>query len=147
MLFKSCVCPAFVSVHCCLVVTCWERADLLALVCDVLLCFCHFPMWYPVDRRVCRCTWFFILSIPDLCHLETGLSPPVKYFYRPFQSGTSFVDHLCYLCLVFVIHLRLFIAGLLSPAGKGLTSWLSFVMFNCVFFSLSHVVSCVRCGT
>ena len=23
------------SVYCCLVVTCWERADLLALVCDV----------------------------------------------------------------------------------------------------------------
>ena len=33
--FMSCVCHAFVSVHCCLVVTCWERADLLALVCDV----------------------------------------------------------------------------------------------------------------
>ena len=30
-------------------------------------------------------------------------------------------------------------------AGKGLTSWLSFVMFNCVL-SLSHVVSWVRCG-
>ena len=29
--------------------------------------------------------------------------------------------------------LRLFIAALWSPAGKGLTSWLSFVMFNCVF--------------
>ena len=27
----------------------------------------------------------------------------------------------------------LFIAGLYSPAGKGLTSWLLFVMFNCVF--------------
>ena len=30
-----------------LVVTCWERADLLAIVCDASLCFCHFPMWYP----------------------------------------------------------------------------------------------------
>ena len=29
--------------------------------------------------------------------------------------------------------LRLFIAALWSPAGKGLTSWLLFVMFNCVF--------------
>ena len=27
---------------------------------------------------------------------------------------------------------HLFIAALWSPAGKGLTSWLSFVMFNCV---------------
>ena len=34
---------------------------------------------------------------------ETDLSPPVKYFYRPFQGGTSFVDHLCYKWLVFVM--------------------------------------------
>ena len=31
----SCVSHAFVSGHCCPVITCWERADLLALVCDV----------------------------------------------------------------------------------------------------------------
>ena len=30
--FVSCVSHAFESVHCCLVVTCWERAELLALV-------------------------------------------------------------------------------------------------------------------
>ena len=41
--------------------------------------------------------------------------------------------HLCYLCLVFVMLSRLFIAALWSPAEKGLTSWLLFVMFNCVF--------------
>ena len=35
VLLMSCVCHAFASVHCCLVVTCWERADLLSLVCDV----------------------------------------------------------------------------------------------------------------
>ena len=34
VLFMSCVCHALASVHCCLVVTCWEKADLLALVCD-----------------------------------------------------------------------------------------------------------------
>ena len=28
---------------------------------------------------------------------------------------------------------RLFIAALWSPVGKGLTSWLLFVMFHCVF--------------
>ena len=33
--YVSCVFHAFASVLCCLVVTCWERADLLALVCDV----------------------------------------------------------------------------------------------------------------
>ena len=43
------------------------------------------------------------------------------------------MDHLCYLCLVFVKLLRPFIAALWSLAGKGLTYWLSFVMFNYVF--------------
>ena len=54
------------------------------------------------------------------------------------------MDHLCYLCLVFVMLSSLFIAALWSPAEKRLTSWLSFVMF--VFLSFSHVVSWVRCG-
>ena len=48
-------------------------------------------------------------------------------------GGTSFVDHLCDLRIVFVILSRLFIAALWSPAWKALTSWLLFVMFNCVF--------------
>ena len=43
------------------------------------------------------------------------------------------MDHLGYLCLVFVMILRLFIAALWSLAVIGLTSCLSFVMFNCVF--------------
>ena len=43
--------------------------------------------------------------------------------------------------------LRLFIAALWSPAGKGLNSWLLFVMFKIAFLSLSHVVSWVKCGT
>ena len=34
---------------------------------------------------------------------------------------------------VFVMLSCLFIAALWSPAGKGLTSWLSCVMFYCVF--------------
>ena len=55
---------------------------------------------------------------------ETGLSSPVKYFYRPFQGGTSLVDHLCYFCIVFVMFSRLLIAALWSPARKRLTSWL-----------------------
>ena len=43
------------------------------------------------------------------------------------------MDHLCYLCLVFVMLSCLFIAALWLPSGKGLTSWLLFAMFNCVF--------------
>ena len=54
--------------------------------------------------------------------------------------------HLCYLCLVFVMLSLLFIAALWSPEGKGLISWLLFVMFI-VILLLSHLVSLDRCGT
>ena len=38
MFFLSCVAMSLcASVYTCFVVTCWERADLLALVCGVLL--------------------------------------------------------------------------------------------------------------
>ena len=39
------------------------------------------------------------------------------------------MDHLRFLCLVFVMRSHLFIAALWSPAGKGLTTWLLLVMF------------------
>ena len=41
------------------------------------------------------------------------------------------MDHLCNFCIVFVMLSRLLIAALWSPAGQGLTSWLSFVVLNC----------------
>ena len=56
------------------------------------------------------------------------------------------MDHLCYLCLVFVMLSRLFIAALWSLVGKGLSSWLLFVMFI-VILLLSQLVSWDRCGT
>ena len=43
------------------------------------------------------------------------------------------MDHLCYYCIVFFMLSRLLIAALWSPAGKGLTSWLSFVVLICMF--------------
>ena len=53
------------------------------------------------------------------------------------------MDHLCYFCLVLLyFHERLFVDAFWSPAGKGLTSWLSFVMSNCdvVTFPLVSLV-------
>ena len=41
---------------------------------------------------------------------------------------------------------RLCIVALWSPAGKGLSFWLSFVLSNCEFVTFS-LVSWVRCGT
>ena len=42
-------------------------------------------------------------------------------------------------------HARLFVDALWSPAGKGLTSWLSFVMSYCDIITFP-LVSWVRCG-
>ena len=48
------------SVNMCFVVTCWERADLLALVCGVCCEFVTFP--FGILGQV----WYLIVSIPDL---------------------------------------------------------------------------------
>ena len=100
------------------------------------------------------------LSLLDLCFVlihiwtkgEVGaplnrLKLSSKIFYWPFQGSTSFVDLLCFsvLCLL-CICMRMFICALLSPAGKGLTSWLSFVVSSCEFVTFP-LVSWVKCGT
>ena len=46
------------------------------------------------------------------------------------------MHHLCSLCLVFVLLLRLFFVALWSHAGNRLTSWLFFVMSHCDFVTL-----------
>ena len=51
-----------------------------------------------------------------------------------------FLSCVCYVCA------RLFIRALWSPAGKGLTSWLPFVVSKCEFVPFP-LVSWVRCGT
>ena len=53
-----------------------------------------------------------------------------------------FISVLCLLCF----RVRLSIDAFQSPAEKGLTSWLSFVMSNCEFVTFP-LVSWVRCGT
>ena len=53
-----------------------------------------------------------------------------------------FFSVLCLLCLC----AGLLIFALWPPAGKGQTSWLSFVVYNCEFVTFS-LVSWVRCGT
>ena len=96
---------------------------------------------------------FFLINITSelrvrLARRETGLSPPVKYFTDRSKAVLllwifyGFFSVLCLLCLC----ARLFICALWSPAGKGLTSWLSFVVSNCEFVTFL-LVSWVRCGT
>ena len=59
----------------------------------------------------------------------------------------SFVDLLSFLSLALLcLCARLFICALWSPAGKGLTVWLLFVVSNCGFVTFP-LISLVRCGT
>ena len=63
-----CLCHVVLPVSCSLVVTCWERADVSALLYVAFCCvFVSFP--YNVLGQV----WYLIVSIPDLCLLP--------YFY------------------------------------------------------------------
>ena len=56
------------------------------------------------------------------------------------------MDHLCYFCRILLcFRTRLFVDALKSPAGKVLTSWLSFVMSNCDIATFT-LVSWVGCG-
>ena len=70
--------------------------------------------------------------------LATGLSPPVKYFTD--RSKAVLLLWIIYVIAVFFLlcfRVRLLIDALWSSAGKGLSSWLSFVTSNCEV-SLSH---------
>ena len=59
-----CLCHTVLSISYSFVVTCWEKADLLALLYMMFSCvFVTFP--YGVSGQV----WYFIVLIPDLCFL------------------------------------------------------------------------------
>ena len=90
VLFMFCVCHAFTSVHCCLMVTCRERAGLLALVCDVYRVFVTFPCG--ILGQVCN----LIVSFPDLCHLAYFI-----YWIMQLRMGKKHCyvyQNLSYLC-------------------------------------------------
>ena len=84
-----------------------------------------------------------------LARSKTGLSPPVIYFTDRSKAvlllwifDVFFFSVVRLLCLCVL----LFICALWSPAGKGLTSWLSLVVSNCEFVTFP-LVSWVKYGT
>ena len=96
--------------------------------------------------RVVHASLTYMCLDQHLTKGEVSAVKPVKdlqYFFLPTVPRRYFF---CGSFVLFISCVCLFIAALWSPAGKGLTSWLSFMMFNC-FLSLFRVVSCVRCGT
>ena len=69
----------FRVLYCCLVVTCWERAILLALVGNVYCVFVTFPC------GILGQVWYLIVSYPDLCRLSYFKQNVFQYI-----SNTSF---------------------------------------------------------
>ena len=131
----------------CFVVTCWERADLLALVCGV---FCEF-VTFPLVSWV-RCgTWLyrFLIFAPLLTLIHTwikgevgavkpGLSPSVNILLtvpRRYFSRGSFMFFLSCVCYVFMYVCLYVLCGHLLGKGWPLGSRLWCLTLS---LSLSH---------
>ena len=63
--FRVCLYNTVLYVPYSLVVTCWEKADLLALLCIMFSCVFFLQLPICVLGQV----WYLIVSIPDLCLL------------------------------------------------------------------------------
>ena len=83
------VCHHVLFVPCSLVVTCWERADLLALLCVMFSCvFVTFPCG--VLGWVCC----LIATIPDLCLL---------LYFRKYSLQTSLLGGILAVCGLMIV--------------------------------------------
>ena len=109
-------------------------------------------MHWQVRRFSCKPNIYMSWSTSEwrlrLAHRKTSLSPPVIYFTDRSKAVLLlciFYGFFSVLCLLW-LRACLFICALWSPAGKGQTSWLSFVVSNCMFVTFP-LVSWVRCGT
>ena len=97
--FVSCVSHTFASVHCCLMVTFWDRADVLALVGGVYCIFVTFPC------GILGQVWYLIVLFPNLCvfltyiwllvcyrsYVNTSVMPKLFYFPRA-MSLSVYID-------------------------------------------------------
>ena len=83
-MFHVYLCYAVLSVLCSLVITCWKRADLLALLCVVFSCaFVTFPYGVPFQ------VWYLIVYIPDLC-LPLYLNLMISNFW--YENTSTIID-------------------------------------------------------
>ena len=89
---------------------------------------------------------FVIFCLFIFIYLFVFNGPPIaKGIWRRYFFCGSFMGFFSVL-RVLCLYVRLFICTLWSPAGKKLTSWLSFVVSYCEFVTLL-LVSWVRYGT
>ena len=94
-------------VHCNLVVTCWERTELLTLLCVMFYCvFVTFPCGV-LDQ-----VWCLIVSIPDLCLLS--------YFYMIKKKHIVMFDLYIHILSAHFLILGYELLSVLSFSPKGI---------------------------
>ena len=92
-------------------------------------------------------SWIFKWDNIHIGPLDEWFSPPVKYFTDRSNAVLLLWIFYGFFRLVFAMLCAcLLICVLWSPAGKGLTSWLSFVVSNWEFVTFP-LVSWVKCGS
>ena len=121
-------------VLCSLLVTCWERADLLAAVCVL---FCHFP----------KCVLVHIRIKGEVGAGETGLSPPVKYFTDRSKAVLLLWIFYVLFCLVFVMSLCASVYMCFVVTCWERADLLALICGVCCEFVTFPLVSWVKCGT
>ena len=95
---------------------------------------CKFASIYETDLKLFAC-WYFLFHYFAVRF----------YCFSHLTFTKSFMNAIRVLLFLLCFRARLFIDALWWPVGKGLTSWLSFVMSNCEFVTFP-LVSWVRCG-
>ena len=73
--------------------------------------------------------------------------PSSKMFFTDRSKAMLLLRIIYVISVLFLLcfHVHLFIDALQSPAGKGLTSWISFMIFSFEVITFT-LVSLVRCG-
>ena len=113
------------------------KRELVALLCLSSWCLVIVVWLFLTMPRLCLQLWLWHSWSYTLFLVLALWGSPVWYFFC-----VSFVLFMSCVCHAFAsVH-----CCLVVTCWEGLTSWLFFVMFNCVL-SLFHVACWVRCGT
>ena len=83
-------------------VTCWERADILALLCEMFSCVSSFSQYLVLGQ-----VWYFIVSIPEICLLSDFITVSVVAQYILVKSFITslFLDQ-CLIRLYYLLHIQ-----------------------------------------
>ena len=85
-----------------------------------------------------------LVSLDKMQNISTFKHKSSKSKGRAFKNLLTSSKAVLFWWIICVIsvHSHLFIAALWSPAGKGLTSWLSFVVLNCEIVTVPFGILC-----